>query len=256
MSSLPPLLSVITVVGVTGMLATTCVVLYGGAVKSGLGRGRSALLASVSAVLLGGWFALSAAIAAGGGYRAQLGHQIPWMPVVVVGFLVTLLALARAPVAARALGAADMRIRLLLPHTFRIAGGTVFLAAMALGQLPPLFALPAGLGDIAIGIAAPIVARKLARGTADQTVKRFTLLGITDLIVALVLGALVGFHLLPFIPPVPAISDLPIVLIPTVAVPLLLALHITTLLEAAQHSAPLPQSSTKRPTPQPSQSPD
>jgi hypothetical protein len=57
----------------------------------------------------------------------------------------------------------------------------------------------------------------------------FTVLGIVDLVVALTLGALVGFQLLPFIPPAPAISSLPLVLIPTVAVPLLLVLHIRSL---------------------------
>jgi hypothetical protein len=34
---------------------------------------------------------------------------------------------------------------------------------MALGHLPALFALPAGLGDIAAGIGAPLVARSGSR---------------------------------------------------------------------------------------------
>jgi hypothetical protein len=45
--------------------------------------------------------------------------------------------------------------RLELPHTPRVAG-VAFLLYMALGHLPALFALPAGLGDIAAGIAAPL----------------------------------------------------------------------------------------------------
>ena len=35
--------------------ALTCIVLYGGAERAGLGRRRAALLAGAAAVLLGGW---------------------------------------------------------------------------------------------------------------------------------------------------------------------------------------------------------
>jgi hypothetical protein len=45
--------------------------------------------------------------------------------------------------------------------------------------------------------------------------------------VALTLGALVGFQLIHTIPSGAPISGLPLALIPTVDVPLLLALHIT-----------------------------
>jgi hypothetical protein len=117
-----------------------------------------------AAVVLGGWFTASAVIAGHGWYHARLGHGVPWMPVAVAGFFGTLLALRRIPVVARALAAPGMVSRLELPHSFRAAEGTAFLATMALGHLPALFALPAGLGDIAAGIAAPLVARRLAQG--------------------------------------------------------------------------------------------
>ncbi|HJY61231.1 MAG TPA: hypothetical protein VJ418_33025, partial [Streptosporangiaceae bacterium] len=56
-----------------------------------------------------------------------------------------------------------MASRLVGPRSFRVAG-VVFLFYLALGHLPALFALPAGLGDIATGIAAPLVALRLAQG--------------------------------------------------------------------------------------------
>jgi hypothetical protein len=59
-----------------------------------------------------------------------------------------------------------------------------------------LFALPAGLGDIAAGIAAPLVARRLAQGTGRRAALWFNAFGMTDLVVALTLGALTGFALL------------------------------------------------------------
>jgi hypothetical protein len=117
---------------------------------------------------------------------------------------------------------------LLHPHSFRIAG-VVFLIAMAQRQLPALFALPAGLGDISVGIAAPLVARKLAQGTARRGALAFNLLGMADLVVAMILGAVTGYQLLHVTPAAGALSELPIVLIPTAAVPLLFVLHITSM---------------------------
>jgi hypothetical protein len=230
----PGYLWAITIAGVTAILASTCVVLYGGAKRAGLGRRRASLLAGGAAVVFGGWFTASVVIAGNGGY-----HTLPWLPIAVFGFLGTLLALSRIPVVARALAAPGMVSRLILPHSFRVVG-VVFLLAMALGHLPALFALPAGLGDIAVAIAAPGVARRLAQGTGRRAALWFTAFGITDLVVALALGALTGFGLLNNTPS-QSNSELPLVLIPTVGVPLLLALHITSVFALRRASrTPLP----------------
>lgn len=58
------------------------------------------------------------------------------------------------------------------PHTLR-AAGLAFVIVAGLGRLPAVVALPAGLGDIAVGLSAPWAARRLARGTGHGTV-RFT----------------------------------------------------------------------------------
>jgi hypothetical protein len=237
----PGYLWAITIAGIIAIPAATCAVLYGGAVRAGLGRTRAALLAGAAALVLGGWFAASAVIAGHGWYHARLGHGVPWMPVAVAGFFGTLLALRRIPVVARALAAPGMSARLELPHSFRALEGTAFLAIMALGHLPALFALPAGLGDITAGIAAPLVARRLAQGGGRRAALWFTAFGMTDLVVALTLGTLTGFQLINITPSGAPISELPLALIPTAAVPLLFALHITSVsaLRRAQR-APLP----------------
>jgi hypothetical protein len=223
----PGYLSAITLAGVIAIPAATCAVLYAGALRAGLGRQRAALLAAGAAVVLGGWFSASAVIAGHGWY--SLGPQKPWLPVAFAGFLGVLLALRRIPVVARALAAPDTVSRLALPHTFRVAG-VAFLLTMALGQLPALFALPAGLGDIATGIAAPLLAARLAhRTTGRRAALWFNAFGTIDLAVALTLGALTGFQLINVTPPNTAIGELPLALIPTAAVPLLLVLHITAL---------------------------
>jgi|SRR5579875_581573 len=244
----PGYLWAITIAGVIAILATTAVVLYGGTARAGLSRRRAALLTGGAAVVLGGWFAASAVVAGHGGYHTQPGRQVPWLPVAVIGFLGALLALSRIPVVARVLAAPDMPRRLLLPHSFRVTG-VVFLIVMALGHLPALFALPAGLGDIAVGISAPLVARGLARGTGRRAALWFNVFGLTDLAVALTLGTLIGYRLVSVGPSTAPLGELPIALIPTVAVPLLLALHIGSLagLAAAPRTAASRPASTRRP---------
>ena len=237
----PGYLWALTIAGMIAIPAATCLVLYGGAVRAGLSPRRAALLAGGAAVVLGSWFTASAVIAGHGGYHARLGHGVPWLPVAVAGFLALLLALRRIPVVARALAAPGMVSRLELPHTFRVAEGTAFLLLMFLGHLPAVFALPAGLGDIAAGIAAPLVAYRLAQGTGRRGALWFNTFGMADLVNALALGALTGFALINVTPSGAPISELPLALIPTAAVPLLLTLHITSVSALRRaHRAPLP----------------
>ena len=224
----PGYLWALTIAGMIAIPAATCAVLYGGAVRAGLSRRRAALLAGGAAAVLGSWFTASAVIAGHGWYHARPGHQVPWLPVAAAGFVALLLALRQIPVVARALAAPGMVRRLELPHTFRVAEGTAFLLLMFLGHLPALFALPAGLGDIAAGLAAPLVAYRLARGSGRRAALWFNAFGMADLVNALTLGALTGFALIHVTPSGTPISALPLALIPTAAVPLLLALHITS----------------------------
>jgi hypothetical protein len=118
--------------------------------------------------------------------------------------------------------------RLVLPHSFRVAG-VFFLLYLALGHLPALFALPAGLGDIAAGIAAPLVARRLSQGTGRRAALWFNVYGLTDLAVAITLGALTGSGVLNVTPSTAPISELPLALVIAADVPLMIALHITSL---------------------------
>lgn len=232
----PAYLWVLIIAGTSAIAAATCVALYGGAMRANLGRRRAALLAGAGALLLGGWLAASAVIAGHGWYDTRL-SQVPWLPAAAAGFLAVLLALSRIPVAARALAAPGMPGRLLSPHSFRVAG-VFFLLYLAFGHLPALFALPAGLGDIAAGIAAPLAARKLAQGTGRAAALWFNAFGLTDLAVAGALGALTGYQLLNVTPSAVPISELPLALVPTVTVPLLLALHVTSIITLARAPRP------------------
>lgn len=227
MYDLPDPLSAITLAGVLAIPAATCLVLHTGAMRAGLGRRRAALLSGGAAAVFGGWFTASAVIADQGWYA--LGPQRPWLPVAFAGFLGVLLALRRIPMVTRALAAPGTVARLALPHAFRVVG-VAFLVIMALGHLPALFAVPAGLGDIATGVAAPFVAAGLARGTTSRRAAvAFNAFGAFDLVLALTLGALTGFQLIDVTPSSALIGELPLALIPTAAVPLMLVLHLTAI---------------------------
>ena len=117
--------------------------------------------------------------------------------------------------------------------------GLGFIALYAYGILPGLFAWPAGLGDMAIGITAPFVVLALRRQpafAAGRIFRVWNLLGILDLVVAVSLGglsSLLGYGISDVITTFP-MAQLPLVLVPTFLVPLFIMLHITSLLQAKQ----------------------
>jgi hypothetical protein len=123
----------------------------------------------------------------------------------------------------------------------------VFLVLAKYGILPYLFALPAGLGDMAIGATAPLVAMKLADGKRPKAFIFWQLLGMTDLVTAVTLATLARF-IDPHGVPTNAMTELPMSLIPTFAVPLLFILHFICIAQALRWPAqqirlagPLPQ---------------
>src|SRR5215217_6781179 len=227
---LPSYVWALVLIGVIGIPAITCLMLYRGAITAGLGRRTATMVTVVAAAGLGGWLVASGLVARAGAYHQASGQAAPWFGVAVAGTLLVLLAATRIPVVARILTAPGTPARLALPHTLRVVGVT-FLLVMAQGHLPAVFALPAGLGDIAAGLAAPSVAIRLAQGGRTRAVW-FNLYGILDLVVALTIGFLAGlgpWRPLEVTPSTEPLSLLPLALVPTVAVPLSLALHLVLL---------------------------
>ena len=78
-------------------------------------------------------------------------------------------------------------------QTFRILGG-VFLIRYFNGELPALFAVPAGVGDVLTGILAPLVAYwwLVGKPYARSAAIAWNVFGMADLINAVALGALTG----------------------------------------------------------------
>src|SRR5215212_4132482 len=164
MYALPSYVWALVLAGAIGIPAATSAVLYRGAMAAGLGRRAATALTATAAAVLCGWVVLSGLLAGAGVYSLEPGDSVPWFLVAVAGTLIALLLATRIPVVSRILADPGTPARLTLPHTVRVTG-LAFLIAMAQGYLPAAFALPAGLGDIAIGLTAPYVAWRLARGS-------------------------------------------------------------------------------------------
>jgi hypothetical protein len=118
---------------------------------------------------------------------------------------------------------------LTLAQTWRI-NGFVFILLSALGALPALFALPAGLGDMAVGATAPWIASRLGRGDRGGYLL-WQILGISDLLMAVTLGATARL-ISPAGTSMSAMTVLPLSLVPTFFVPLLFILHLISIAQA------------------------
>lgn len=121
-------------------------------------------------------------------------------------------------------------------------GGLSFLSLYANGILPGLFALPAGLGDLAIGFTAPWIVLSLVRNPLFASSRRFVIwniLGIIDFVVAvstatLSSGAFPGISALIGNVTTSPMTRLPLVLIPAFMVPFFTMLHLIALFQARQ----------------------
>jgi hypothetical protein len=201
--------------------------LYRGAGGTRAGHRSAARPAIVTALLLTGWLAITTTLAVSGLYATD-----PWLGVgVVVPLALGLLGLRLRSVTA-ALSAPRAAAVLAAVQTFRVVG-TAFLVLLALNQLPPGFAVPAGTGDLLVGLLAPVVAYALARRPSRRALGiGFNTLGLLDLAVAIPLGLLhaPGRLQLIFTDPTAGIMGLfPMALIPTFVVPLAIVLHVASL---------------------------
>jgi len=114
---------------------------------------------------------------------------------------------------------------LVAAQTYRILG-IAFLLGMTQGLFDPAFAIPAGVGDILIGLTAIPFAIFLWKGYSwsKYAVVVWSVLGIADLVNAVTLGVITNPDFTSS-----TMSAFPWILVPTVGVPLALALHGITL---------------------------
>ncbi len=129
----------------------------------------------------------------------------------------------------------DIRRLTMLQH-WRVIG-FVFLPLYFFGVLPGLFAWPAGLGDVAIGLTAAAMVARIDRDPGAATTRalvRFQLFGLLDFAVAIVTAGLSAgvFPELVAGGPTSAPLDVwPLNLFPSFIVPIFIIMHLTVLLK-------------------------
>ena len=191
--------------------------------------------AKLTTGLVAAWFTLTLAASA-----MHLFRGAPGRPPFAIA-LATLLPIAVFLIWFRVSGnfrrfalALDLRA-LTMVQTWRLVGFT-FLALYSYRILPCVFALPAGWGDIAIGVTAPFVALKLAVPARRHSFMVWQVLGILDLVAAVGLGATAAV-LNPSGAQADTLSVLPLSVIPTFGVPLTLMLHFISIAQALRWPA-------------------
>jgi len=205
--------------------------------RSGLPPTTRRAVRAGSALFLGAWLgaALLAAPAPASLAARDEFYITPLIPLfAALGLTIVSLALWRSAALRSVVAAASLPA--LIGVQFYRTIGAVFVVLLAQGQLPAHFALPAGWGDVAIGLTAPLVALALARGVpGGRTLAiSWNVLGLLDLVVAVGMGT--GF-LAPVlapdlgarVPPAAAMGVFPMILVPTFAVPVSVLLHALAL---------------------------
>jgi hypothetical protein len=192
------------------------------------------------AVLLGAWFAAALLSSWFGLYSTAASRT----PTIQYGLLIPIiagLALFQLSVTVRRVIEAVPQRWLVSVQLYR-AEGLIFLVLYAAGRLPGVFAWPAGVGDILVGLLAPVVGAAYARRSphADGWLRAWNLLGIADLIVAVTTGFLTSptrFQMFAFDAPNQLISAFPLAMIPVFLVPLSILLHLASLHKLRQTRA-------------------
>ena len=195
-------------------------------------------VSSILTVILAAWFLL----VLGAGYAGAF-ESGPGRPplAVLVAFVAPPLFFAAVYRASRGFRdlvlAIDLRL-LTAVQSWRVVG-VMFLAFYAFGLLPGLFAWPAGVGDLAVGLAAPFVLLAMLRGspTWRRQVLWLNIAGLVDFVGAIGTGALSSGSSIGLVADRAAhvsLGSLPLSLIPTFAVPLWTIFHILSLLQLAR----------------------
>jgi hypothetical protein len=198
---------------------------------------RSAWIAVLSGLALAVWAITTAVLASSGAYQPPDVHRPPPAGIQLVAALGILSAcLWLSPTLRGLLGNKKNLIRL---NVWRLEGA-LFLALMFTGQVPALWAIPAGVGDVLIGAAAfPVAARLDASGGRRRAII-FNLLGLLDLVVAIGLGLTTSpgpaqiFHTTP---EPELLTRFPLAMVPGFLVPLAFMVHFVSLRQLRRPAA-------------------
>jgi hypothetical protein len=210
---------------------------------------RQSRIAVASAVVLAGWAVVTALLARRGFFQPP---DLSSPPPVGIALGLALAVLAVCLLISPSLrGLLTNQRHLILLNLWRLVG-VVFLVLMANGQMPALWALPAGIGDVIVGATAPWIGRQLETREGKRRAIVFTLFGMADLVVAVGLGVMTSpgpAHVFRTTPTSELATRFPLALVPTFLVPLAFILHVISLwqlLGGAWVLQPVPSSARSR----------
>lgn len=205
---------------------------------------------AVFGLYLGGWLPFVAWVTAGGGFMAGAASSpvLPLLPLAAAAPVLSFgLALWISPAVRAWADGIDQRLLVAL-QSLRVMGW-VFVALWLGSHIPWQFGLPAGVGDVAVGLLAGYALLRLTvSGEAlAHWAPRVDAAGVLDFVVAVGTGVLTipgALHLLAVETPNLMLTDWPLALIPAFAVPLFSVAHILSirlsLKRSAQAAAALP----------------
>ena len=186
-------------------------------------------IALLSGVGLAAWATVTTMLARRGVFQPPDPYSAP--PIgfaLVLVLLVLAVCLVAAPSLRRLL---TNQKNLILLNLWRLVG-VVFLVLMANGQMPALWALPAGIGDVIVGATAPWIARHVETPQGRRRAIIFNLFGMADLVVAVGLGIMTSpgpLQIFQTTPTSELATHFPLALVPAFLVPLAFALHVISL---------------------------
>jgi hypothetical protein len=189
---------------------------------------QTARVAAMSGIVLLAWLVGTGILAWRGFYFPPVSGPPPVGVQLAVALIGMALALTWSPSLRSVLTNQKNLVRL---NVWRLVGA-VFLALMVTNQVPALWALPAGLGDVAIGATAFWVASRLDAPGGTRRAIIFNLLGLLDLVVAVGLGMTISpgpTQVFKLTPSGEVLTHFPLVLVPTFLVPLAITLHVVSL---------------------------
>jgi hypothetical protein len=189
-------------------------------------RLRHWLLVAIPVTL---WLAVIYWLALTGAFRQRPAGRLPTPVAIFTPMIIGLPLLLRS----RIIGAVLDRMPdwwLVAIQAYRVLGAT-FLIGWARGDQSSLFALPAGIGDVTVGLLAVPIAYLLAKG-GRNTLKLavgWNLLGLLDFTIAIGIGILTTLQIVVPDRPNVALGIFPAVMIPAFAVPSWTLLHALSL---------------------------
>ena len=224
--------NVITIVTITTVMAFVTIHVVG-AVGPGLQKTDAPRILGPFALYLGLWYALATYF----GRSGAMGQELfpggpPTLGLFFIGAAVLSFVLSRQLPKWRIVTDRIGQEYLMGFQSIRVLG-VIFLVGGALGQIPWIFAIPAGLGDIWAGYMGYRAMKAVARNdpAARRKIREANLVGIADFAIALTTGLITSetiYQLTAFDAP-NIVGQYPLVLIPAVMVPLFLTAHFLSI---------------------------